>query len=73
MSLMIKARETIERAGISNYHLEGDELVLCGVRYQYADCVCGDVDCDGVRLVPKAPPLLSARQASVAMPAALPL
>lgn len=50
MSLKVRAREKVERAGISNYTFDHDVLVMCGVRYTIAACECGEPDCDGVRL-----------------------
>ncbi|NIJ16616.1 hypothetical protein [Sphingobium vermicomposti] len=50
MSLKTRAREKVERAGISNYSFDDDVLVMCGVRYTLAACRCGEPDCDGVRL-----------------------
>ena len=50
MSLKARAREKVERAGISNYTFDHDILVMCGVRYTLAACDCGEPDCDGVRL-----------------------
>ena len=50
MSLKARAREKVERAGISNYSFDHDVLVMCGVRYTIAACNCGEPDCDGVRL-----------------------
>ena len=50
MSLKARAREKVERAGISNYSFDHDILVMCGVRYTIAACDCGEPDCDGVRL-----------------------
>jgi hypothetical protein len=50
MSLKARAREKVERAGISNYTFDHDVLVMCGVRYTLAACDCGEPDCDGVRL-----------------------
>ena len=50
MSLKARAREKVERAGISNYSFDRDILVMCGVRYTIAACDCGQPDCDGVRL-----------------------
>ncbi|EQB14503.1 hypothetical protein L288_01280 [Sphingobium quisquiliarum P25] len=50
MSLKARAREKVERAGISNYSFDHDVLVMCGVRYTLAACSCGEPDCDGVRL-----------------------
>ncbi|MET0248100.1 MAG: hypothetical protein ABW164_00050 [Sphingobium sp.] len=55
MSLKARAREKVERAGISNYSFDRDALVMCGMRYRYEDCACGDGECDGVRLLPYAP------------------
>lgn len=50
MSLKARAREKVERAGISNYSFDHDVLVMCGIRYTLAACDCGEPDCDGVRL-----------------------
>lgn len=50
MSLKARAREKVERAGISNYSFDHDILVMCGVRYTLAACDCGEPECDGVRL-----------------------
>ena len=50
MSLKARAREKVERAGISNYSFDHDILVMCGVRYTIAACDCGQPECDGVRL-----------------------
>ena len=50
MSLKARAREKVERAGISNYSFDHDVLVMCGVRYTVSACDCGQPDCDGVRL-----------------------
>lgn len=50
MTLKARAREKVERAGISNYSFDHDVLVMCGVRYTIAACDCGEADCDGVRL-----------------------
>jgi hypothetical protein len=50
MSLKARAREKVERAGISNYMFDHDILVMCGVRYTIAACDCGEPDCDGVKL-----------------------
>ena len=50
MSLKARAREKVERAGISNYSFDHDVLVMCGVRYTIAACDCGEPDCDGFRL-----------------------
>ena len=50
MSLKARAREKVERAGISNYTFDHDVLVMCGVRYTITACDCGEPDCDGVRL-----------------------
>jgi|GEM_PF-512809 len=50
MSLKARAREKVERAGISNYTFDHDVLVMCGIRYTLAACDCGEPDCDGVRL-----------------------
>ena len=50
MSLKARAREKVERAGISNYTFDHDVLVMCGVRYTIAACNCGQPDCDGVKL-----------------------
>src|SRR3546814_20021154 len=33
MTLKARAREKVERAGISNYSFDQDGLVMCGVRY----------------------------------------
>ncbi len=50
MSLKARAREKVERAGISNYSFDHDILVMCGVRYALEPCECGEPDCDGVQL-----------------------
>ncbi|MGC4251914.1 MAG: hypothetical protein QM605_10765 [Sphingobium sp.] len=50
MSLKARAREKVERAGISNYSFDQDVLVMCGQRYVIEACDCGEPDCDGVRL-----------------------
>ena len=50
MSLKTRAREKVERAGISNYSFDHDVLVMCGTRYTLAPCQCGEPDCDGVRM-----------------------
>lgn len=50
MSLKARAREKVERAGISNYSFDHDILVMCGVRYTLTACDCGEPECDGVRV-----------------------
>lgn len=50
MSLKLRAREKVERAGIANYSFDQDILILCGTRYAIEACECGAADCDGVRL-----------------------
>ncbi|ETI64001.1 hypothetical protein C100_09650 [Sphingobium sp. C100] len=50
MTLKARAKEKVERAGISNYSFDQDVLVMCGVRYSVEACDCGEPDCDGVRL-----------------------
>ncbi|ALR21198.1 MULTISPECIES: hypothetical protein [Sphingobium] len=55
MSLKARAREKVERAGISNYSFDQDVLVMCGNRYTVESCDCGEPDCDGVRLLKDAP------------------
>ena len=43
MTLKARAREKVERAGISNYSFDQDILVMCGVRYTVEACDCGDL------------------------------
>ncbi|CCW19684.1 hypothetical protein EBBID32_40530 [Sphingobium indicum BiD32] len=51
MTLKARAQEKVERAGISNYSFDHDDvLVMCGVRYTIEACNCGEPECDGVRL-----------------------
>ncbi|MGE4323059.1 MAG: hypothetical protein AB7E60_08525 [Sphingobium sp.] len=50
MTLKLRAREKVERAGIANYSFDKDILVMCGTRYAIEPCHCGATDCDGVRL-----------------------
>lgn len=50
MSLKARAREKVERAGISNFSFDHDILVMCGIRYAIETCDCGEPGCDGVRL-----------------------
>lgn len=51
MSLKAMAQEKVERAGIANYSFDHDDLLMCGVRYLIEACNCGEIDCDGVRLL----------------------
>ena len=50
MTLKDLAQEKVERAGISNYSFDREDLIMCGVRYTLEACACGERDCDGVRL-----------------------
>ncbi|MFZ2997050.1 hypothetical protein [Sphingobium sp.] len=50
MTLKALAQEKVERAGISNYSFDQEDLIMCGVRYTLEACMCGESDCDGVRL-----------------------
>jgi hypothetical protein len=53
--LLGKARDRVERAGISNYSFDSDMLILCGVRFRVEPCDCGARDCDGIQLRRSAP------------------
>ncbi|MBB6124355.1 hypothetical protein [Sphingobium subterraneum] len=49
-TLLTKARELAENAGIDNVAFDRDMLVMGGIRYVVAACKCGDSECDGVQL-----------------------
>lgn len=42
--------ELVQAAGIDNFRMENNVLVMCGVRYAVEQCDCDDPMCNGVRL-----------------------
>jgi len=44
--------ELVQAAGIDNFRMENNILVMCGVRYAVERCDCDDPMCNGVRLTP---------------------
>lgn len=44
--------ELVQAAGIDNFRIENNVLVMCGVRYVVERCDCDDPMCNGVRLTP---------------------
>ncbi|GLT02668.1 hypothetical protein GCM10007897_40890 [Sphingobium jiangsuense] len=49
-SIAARVREIVSAAGIDNFHIENDILVMCGVRYVVERCGCDDPQCNGIRL-----------------------
>lgn len=42
--------ELVQAAGIDNFRIENNILVMCGVRYIVEGCDCDDPKCNGLRL-----------------------
>jgi len=42
--------ELVQAAGIDNFRIENNMLVMCGVRYAVEQCDCDDPKCNGLRL-----------------------
>ena len=49
-SLTDRVSEIVSAAGIDNFHMEDNILVMCGTRYVVEQCRCDDPDCNGLRL-----------------------
>jgi len=49
-SLTARVREIVSAAGIDNFHMEENILVMCGIRYVVEQCGCADPGCNGLRL-----------------------
>ncbi|MGD9810059.1 MAG: hypothetical protein AB7U35_01830 [Sphingobium sp.] len=42
--------EMVKAAGIDNFHMENNLLIMCGVSYHVEACECSDPECNGLRL-----------------------
>ena len=49
-TIAAQVREIVSAAGIDNFHMENNILVMCGTRYLVERCGCGDPECNGLRL-----------------------
>ncbi|OYW87249.1 MAG: hypothetical protein B7Z20_05545 [Sphingobium sp. 32-64-5] len=49
-SIAARVREIVSAAGIDNFHMDNNILVMCGIRYLVEGCECDDPDCNGLRL-----------------------
>lgn len=49
-SLTHRVSELVSAAGIDNFHMVDNILVMCGVRYVVEQCGCDDPECHGLRL-----------------------
>jgi len=45
-----QVREIVSAAGIDNFHIENNILIMCGIRYVVEKCGCDDPECHGLRL-----------------------
>ncbi len=51
-SLSDRIAELVQAAGIDNFWMENNVLVMCGVRYAVEQCDCDEPECNGIRLKP---------------------
>ncbi len=49
-SLKARVSEIVSAAGIDNFRVEDNILVMCGIRYVVEHCGCDDPGCNGLRL-----------------------
>ncbi len=50
-------RDRMAQSGVDNYRFTDGELSIGSARYTVEACGCGEVDCDGLRLLPILRPL----------------
>ncbi|HEX5537366.1 MAG TPA: hypothetical protein VFX27_09245 [Sphingobium sp.] len=49
-SLYARVGALVRAAGVDNFRIENNILVMCGVRYEIERCACDDPMCNGLRL-----------------------
>lgn len=49
-NFVARVRDLVRAAGIDNFRMERNILVMCGVRYVVEPCGCAEPDCNGLRL-----------------------
>lgn len=49
-SLTARVGELVKAAGIENFRIEDNMLLMCGIRYAIEKCTCDDPECNGLKL-----------------------